>query len=276
MYIAYTRLDSRQEAQIWLIRCFALLLCLIWLGRLWMGLGLIQLQNPPFLELRADRVFWLLNSSGILYALLHYAPLSLTIDSLLLLLPLISLRYPLQRAFSWAYLPTVSLYLIAYNASATHHEHTLVGLVAIAFLLCFKDSLRFSLVMAAIRYYACFIMASAALWKMGRGSLWQQGQIESILKLQHSATLTQAADSLWGQWITFLLENPAIANSLWWAAILLELVFLVGFFTRRFDAALFWAFWLFIICDYFVMGLNFWELGILTPLFLRRLTKFLD
>jgi len=276
MYTAYTRFDSRQEAQVWLIRCFALLLCLIWMGRLCMRLGLIQLQSPPFLELSADRIFWLLNSSGILQALLHYAPLSLSIDSLLLLLPLISLRYPLQRAFSWAYLPAISLYLIAYNASATHHEHSLIGLVAIAFLLCFKDSLRFSIVLSALRYYTCFIMASAALWKIGRGSLWQEGQITNILKLQHSKILTQAPDSLCGQWITFLLENPTVSDSLWWVATLLELIFLVGFFTRRFDALLFWAFWLFVACDYFIMGLHFWELGILTPLFLRRLTRFLD
>ncbi len=268
--------DSRQEAQTFMTRIFALLLFAIWVVRLFQHLGLSQMGAPEETEVYADRVFWLLDYLGIIQAVLHFPPLSLGIDLLLLLLPLAMLRYPLLPILAWAYLPTISLYMIAYNAAATHYEHTLVGVIAISFLLCFKEGAIFSIVLQAIRYYASFIMASAALWKIFRGSLWNEGQMEAILKLQHSDLLIYSEPGLYSQWIHFLIANPTFATLLWCVATLVELVFIVGFFTKKIDTGLFLAFWLFILADFFVMGLHFWELGILSVLFLRRWTKFFD
>jgi hypothetical protein len=240
-------------------------------------LGLSQLMQPAFRATYADRVYWLLDSLGIFDALLNFMPLSTGIDALLFILPILILIYPSNRIYAWLFLIMFSLYFAAYNVSATHQEHTLVsGALGISLLLCFKDPLRFSSIFNALRYYACFIMASAAFWKIGRASLWHDGQMISILKTQHSGLLIAQDDTLYGNWIQFLIDNPFAANSLWWAAVLLELVFIIGFFTKKADLLLFIAFWLFLLSDYFVMGLQFWELGVLTVLFIRKFGRYLD
>jgi hypothetical protein len=168
------------------------------------------------------------------------------------------------------------LYFSAYNTSATQQEHTLIGAIAMAFLICFKDNLRFSTVFSAIRFYTCFLMTSAFFWKLSRGALWHEGQMTNILKIQQSAILTETDSDIYSSWIAYLVDHPMFANYLWFGAAAIELSFIIGFFSKRFDSLLFMLFWLFIFADFFVMGLHFWELGILSLLFLRRYSQLFD
>jgi hypothetical protein len=272
----YISIDSREDARLQLTRIIAAALLLIWICRLCQGIGLSQLMQPIFSDTKADRFYWLLDSVGILKALIQFMPLSLGIDLLLFILPILMIAYPSNRIYALFYLPIFVLYFSAYNVSATHQEHTLIGAIAMAFLLCFKDNLRFSTVFSAIRYYTCFLMASAFFWKLSRGALWHEGQMINTLKMQHASLLTSDDSSLYSDWINYLIDNPMFANGLWWGAALIELSFLLGFFSRRFDSILFWLFWLFIIADFFVMGLHFWELGILSLLFWKRYSQVFD
>src|SRR5690606_3670725 len=102
------------------------------------------------------------------------------------------------------------------------------------------------------------------------------GQMQYIVQLQHSEWLVLYPDHLFSRWIQFIYYTPAVATSLWWAATLLELIFLLGFFTKRFDRWLFIAFCLFLLSDYFVMGLHFWELGVFAVFFLPKIRQYLD
>ena len=276
MSMQFISIDNRENARLELSRLLSATLLLIWICRLWQGIGLSQLMQPVFSDTKADRFYWLLDSMGVLNALINFMPLSVTIDAFLLLLPILMLAYPSNKYFSWLNFVSIVCYFSAYNVTATHQEHTLIGALGAAFLLCFKNSLRFSSVFSALRFYACFMMASAAFWKIGRCSLWQNGQMTNILKTQHAALITNSEASLYSSWINYLIDNPMLANTLWWGAALIELSFLIGFFSRKFDRVLFLFFWIFLLSDYLVMGLHFWELGILSAMFITRFSKVLD
>lgn len=276
MSTLFMSIDSREHARLQTSRILAVSLLLIWICRLYQGLGLSQLMQPIFSDTKADRFYWLLDSLGILNALINFLPLSLGIDILLFVLPLLMFFYPSNRLYALLYLPTIVMYFAAYNVSATHQEHTMVGAIAAAFLLCFKENLRFSTVFSAVRYYSCFLMASAFFWKLGRSSLWHEGQLTNILKVQHSALITDSNNTLYCNWINYLIDNPSLAYGLWWTAALIEMSFIVGFFSKKFDSLLFLLFWLFLISDFLVMGLHFWELGILTIFFLKPYSQKLD
>jgi hypothetical protein len=233
-------------------------------------------MQPIFSDTKADRFYWLLDHLGILDALINYMPLSFGVDILLFILPVLMIAYPSNRIFALIYLATLVLYFSAYNVTATHQEHTLIGAIAVAFLLCFKDNFRFSTVFSAVRYYVCFLMASAFFWKFSRGALWHEGQMTNILKNQHAAIIYQTDNTLYSSWINYLIDNPIFANTLWWIAAMIELSFIIGFFSKRFDSFLFFLFWLFILADFLVMGLHFWELGLLSLLFLKGYSKLFD
>jgi hypothetical protein len=269
-------ISSKEAVRLLLTKVFALLILLIWSVRLYANLGLSQLMQPVFVDTKADRVYWILESIGIIYALLNFQPLSVFVDFSLLMLPLLIIIYPSKKIFPILLFIALSLYFAAYNIAATHQEHTLIGALGVSLLLCFKDTFRFSTMFTALRFYSCFIMTSAAFWKIGRASVFHNGQMNEILKIQHSSMLLSPQESFYKSWIQFLIENQSIADLLWYSAVLLELVFIIGFFTRRADHLLFWAFWLFIAADYLVMGLNFVELGILSLFFLKRFGRYFD
>jgi hypothetical protein len=276
MSYRYISIEIREQARFQLSRILAAGLLLIWICRLCLGIGISQLMQPIFSDTKADRFYWLLDHLGILDVLINYMPLSFGVDILLFLLPVLMIAYPSNRIFALIYLATLVLYFSAYNVTATHQEHTLIGAIAVAFLLCFKDNLRFSTVFSAVRYYVCFLMTSAFFWKFSRGALWHEGQMTNILKNQHAAIIYQTDNTLYSSWINYLIDNPIFANTLWWIAAMIELSFIIGFFSKRFDSFLFFLFWLFILADFLVMGLHFWELGLLSLLFLKGYSKLFD
>jgi hypothetical protein len=276
MSTRYINIDSRENGRLQITRIIAATLLLIWICRLNQGIGLSQLMQPIFSDTKADRFYWLLDSVGILKPLTNFLPLSFGIDILLFVLPILMIAYPSNRFYALFYLPVLVLYFSAYNTSATQQEHTLIGAIAMAFLICFKDNLRFSTVFSAIRFYTCFLMTSAFFWKLSRGALWHEGQMTNILNIQQSAILTETDSDIYSSWIAYLVDHPMFANYLWFGAAAIELSFIIGFFSKRFDSLLFMLFWLFIFADFFVMGLHFWELGILSLLFLRRYSQLFD
>jgi hypothetical protein len=270
------RLDSRLFMQVFVTRILVLLSILIWLGRWWTHTSLHHLHGAAFIDPKADNFYWILLYFNVPQAISGNFYLGLSIDIALVVLPILIFIYPFRRLPALIYAALTILYLVSYNSFATHHEHTLVGLVFVSFLLCFKEADRFRSVFNALRYYTCFLMASAALWKIGRGALWHPEQLPNILLIQHAEALIRYPQALFSQWIQFLIDSPLLSKLLWWGATLLELVFLVGFFTRRYDIYLFVAFWLFLFSDYFVMGLHFWELGILSIFFWPRFRRYFD
>jgi len=264
--------SSQEVQQSFWQRCFALTLLWIGMGRWWGHLGLHQLWEAPFVSPKADLLHWIFHYWTIPQHLIQHWHWGLGIDIGLLLLPILVYRFPKQRIWTYLYLPILLLYMLTYNSIATHHEHTLVGALFVAILLCIKSVRSFPIAFDALRYYTCFIMASAACWKIGRGALLESDQFVQILYTQHSELLVFGKGN-YQSWITWLVHQPILCQVLWYLATGLELLFFIGFFTKKWDLWLWLAFWLFLLFDKLIMGLAFWELGILTICFLPNMRR---
>lgn len=240
---------------------------LAWIFRYWQGLLLFQLSPTPFVSVKADNVFWLYHATQIPYFILNYQPLAFLVDASWLILALMGI---FKRRDRWitiiAYLLLIN-YLIVFNSTSTHHEHILVGLLFCMPLLFFQDQTNFTLIFAGIRYYAIFILFSAGIWKLYRGSLFVPNQMSEILKHQHIDYLISYPDAFFSDFITYLIANPSIANLLWYGGWFIELIFILGFFTRRHDKLLGVLFLIFFIMDYLLMQLCFIEFCIFVLVF---------
>lgn len=240
---------------------------LVWCFRWSQGLLHYQLYQSPFISVEADNSFWLVHALQIPYAILHYQSLGMLLDLLWLVIAGVLVMQKSNRILNSLLVIILGNYFIFYNSIATHHEHTLIGLLMLSTLLLVKSVKNFVLLFVGLRYYVLFAFASAGLWKVFRGSLFIPNQMSEILKRQHLDYLIHYPQSTFSNFITFLIEQPSIANLFWYSGWIVELLFLVGFFTRRFDKPLGILFLAFFVLDYLLMNLCFIEFCIFVLVF---------
>lgn len=261
MNTGYTQQIKEDIRAIRFRKYLAIGLLLIWLMRFFQKHWLSQLGEPVLIAPKSDNFYWLLHLLNIPQFIYSSPSLSLMLDLALLCLPLLIFFYPKRLIFGRLFFLLSILYLVSFNSASTHHEHLLLGWVLVGFYLSVK--LKFSdLMHFALRYYSCFIMFSAALWKIFRAA-FSVDQLKHILLQQHAQLLTTDPSNIYTLFIQWLIDRPFISCSLWYASILLELSFLLALFSYKFDKLLFLFFCCFILFDFIIMGLNFIPLGIL-------------
>jgi hypothetical protein len=240
---------------------------LIWCWRAYQGLLLHQLYEAPFIFVGADNTFWLYHALQIPQTIISHYYLALLLDMAWLGMALYG-AYKVPKI--WAGLIFCCLYtnyFIIYNSVATHHEHILVAGLFCFLLLCIHSLSRFVWCFVALRYYALWVLFSAALWKIALGSWNDPLHLDHILKQQHLSILLLEPNDWYSQCIYWLLEHPQYSAYLWYVGWMVELSFGIGFFTRQWDKYLAVLWLLFFVMDYWLMGLCFAEFCIFVLLF---------
>ena len=223
---------------------------------------LAQMQRPPFIFEEKEWIYKLYLGTGIAQLITSSAVASSLFDISLLVFTigfLLSKRTIFAVLFSLVALN----YFMTYNMVTGHHYHGLVGLLVISMPFWFKSEQRFNFSWEAVRYYLLYIFSSAALWKIMRGSVFYHNQLSDILKAQQIDLLLQNPDNYKAHIAQYLIAHSDLTHALLIATVILQLVFIVGFFTRKFDMVLFALSIAFVIANYFVMGIVSFELLIL-------------
>lgn len=238
-----------------------------WLYRAWSYQWLSQLAQPALISPQADNTFWLLHWLGLLDFFLQTPWAAMLLDFSILIALVVGLWRPEWRGWAAAWWLAFTVYLLSYQTAITHHGHQSLAIWWMGFALVARSDRAFVLTWWGLRYYACFAMASAGLWKVARGAAWNADQLQHILQFQHVDFIATQPDHAYNSFIFFLLEHPNLCSLLWFAAVALQLSFLVGFFTRRFDRFYILVLGFFFISDYLLMNLNFFEFCIFACLF---------
>lgn len=156
------------------------------------------------------------------------------------------------------------IYFLSFNIITGHHYHGLAGILIIVLPFFSKEEKRFTLLWQGARYYLLYIFASAALWKIVRGSAFNVEQLSSILKAQQLDLLLRNPDSIRATISAYLIANTTIAHYVLLLNVAVQLFFAVGFFTKRFDTMLLLLSIVFVVTNYFVMSIVSTELLILS------------
>ena len=85
------------------------------------------------------------------------------------------------------------------------------------------------------RYLLAFIMVNSAISKFYFGGIFQKDQMTNILLAQHTDILALAPQTLQSQFIQFLLTNSTFTNGIYYMAVLLQFVFIIAFFTKKYE-----------------------------------------
>ncbi len=243
----------------------------------WSNMLLHQLQGPIFNFPEADNVYWLLLVAGIPQFLVKNETISLTYDCLLILSSLLCLFIERSRVWPFLFSILFFLYFVTINNFQAYHSHNLIGILMMSILFWFSERLFFPL-FSFLRYYLLFIFTSAGIWKIARGSIFMQENMSNLLKKQHFLMLVEKDGSFYSSFINFFISHSVLSQTIFILATILEVSFVVGFFTKRFDTILALVFVVFFVVNYLLNQLYFFEFHILIVLLLpwMKLTRFFD
>ncbi|MDA3614869.1 hypothetical protein [Polluticaenibacter yanchengensis] len=228
------------------------------------GMWLFQLEPFEFL-VKKDVTGWWFLQTGLHTWLLDNRIGCVLMDSLFYSFPLIVwLVYKGRKKQVWvvslAWLVVNWLYVQAYVQFPTNSIEGHIAWLFLPLLFAFANhSERFYYVMHALRYYFLFFFATAAIWKIRQGGLFNTEQMSAVLLAQHKAFLVAWPQHWFTAFIYFLVQHQWLSYGLYLVATLLELVFLAGFFTEKYDRILFGLFVLFLIFDFIIMRIPYFE-----------------
>lgn len=240
----------------------------------WCNNMLLYQQQPVFIYNTFDAFSWLFMQTGIhkwllqtkhflLFDVLFYtAPLSLLIASFTKQ-KWVSPAAVYVLVINWIYLQCYFLFPIS--------SYT-IFVVWLLFPLVFipKNEATCLLLFDGIRYFFLYFFASAGIWKLINKSAFNPVQLSGILLEQHKEMLTNSPD----YWLTilyrFLIFHTSVSSFLYIVVMLMEFSFIIGFFTKKFDSFLIIIYFIFLLADYFIMRIPYFEtLPFLLTLYFR-------
>ncbi|MFK8102261.1 MAG: hypothetical protein AB8G15_07050 [Saprospiraceae bacterium] len=227
-----------------------------------------QLQAPVLFFPYIDLTYWLVFWTGIPNFLVQNNVAALVFDLGLIGTAALSFCFVRRRIFPILFSLLFGIYFICYNAYGGHHTHSMAGILLMSLSFWFASNKDFSFVWEGLRYFTLFVYVDAFLWKLLRGSWWKIEQGVAVVMEDQMGNILFAPDSLYSQLNRFFLTHPMLLDSLYFIAILMEGVMIIGFFTKKYDWLCFILPFLFHTGTYFLVDVLFYELWVLTLVFL--------
>lgn len=233
------------------------------LYRFYNGMFLYQLQ-PAFIYNRQDALTWLFMQTGLHQWLLNNRAGCMLFDVLFCTAPAVywlhycfAPRTSLITAtcmvlFNWVYVQCYTLY--PSNSIEGHIAWLMFPLVFLS-----RKEKTFELLFNGLRYFFLYFFASAGLWKLRQHGVFNYGQMSGILLYQHSQMLTNSPGYWQSRFILWLIQHQLVGYLLYVLATVMELAFIAGFFTKRFDKLLAALFITFLLADFIVMRIPYFE-----------------
>jgi hypothetical protein len=216
---------------------------------------------PVFFQNNLDVTKNLIMLSGLQHLLIQSQVVRVLFDMLYIFMPflLCILCYKEKK-----YLPVVALLTSLFNiVFATYYSsmsYMTIGMfqawIFVPLVLCCTSEKGFYYNLHTVRLIFIVIFFSAALWKIKAGGAFDKEQMSSIFLRQHADYLVSNGNAFYTKFIYFFVKNPIIAQLLYWFGFIGELIFAIGFFTKKFDKFLIGILVLFVICDYVFMKIN--------------------
>ena len=228
------------------------------------GLLLYQIQ-PSFFYSREDIFTWLFMQTGVHQLLLNNWKGWILMDTLFYAIPLIYLllfriNQKLSLAAAFAMLMINWVYVQCYTLYPTNSIEGHIAWLFFPFIFMFNNQQSFKLLLEGLRYLFLYLFISAGVWKFAQGGISNTHQMSGILLMQHISLLTNASEYWQSKMILYIIENPIFGYCLYMASALLELIFVIGFFTKKYDRWLVAGFLLFLFMDFWIMRIPYFDL----------------
>ncbi|HSN59717.1 MAG TPA: hypothetical protein VLR49_02190 [Ferruginibacter sp.] len=247
----------RKQFLIFYFICFAGTYCWLVLN----GLLLHQIA-PVFFINKLDFSRNLLMLTDIQHAVINSYFLQVILDVVYILSALVLLASSLAQHKSQYWLAVLHsiynfIYAMLITSVSTLSIEGYISWILIPVIFAFRSETSFYFMLHSMRYFFLMIFASAAFWKIRAGGIFNIEQMSGILLKQHTSYIFAAPNDWFSRFLSYLVVHIKLSWSLYFVATIAELLFLVGFFTKKYDRALIIIFILFLLFDYFIMRINY-------------------
>jgi hypothetical protein len=236
------------------------LLVLLWYGCMWYNSVLFsQLNDSPVLTIQNDLTYFLLYKIHFFDLITHSPTLSFIFDVSLLLSILCSLIFGSVKIFPKIFIVLYVFYFLTVFFYSGSHGHW-VGLLMTCWLFMANTDKKFAIFFEFIRYYVLFHFVSAGVYKLVNSGLYHVDGFAKTIFNQNTLVIFDNPNSWHSKLVLYLSESPLLAYGLLLGGTLLELSFLIGFFTKKFDTILFFLIVVFMLSCYYFMHIIFYEM----------------
>lgn len=228
---------------------------------------LSQMQQPVLIYPASDNTFWLLHVLRIPQFLLQHYWAALAFDIILTVACIICIVAPDQKLFTRIAIIGVWLLYICYCSAAGKHYAQIGYLLAPIPFFALGEK-RFSLLWECLRYWVCFLYFSAGVYKIYYGGFGSVYDMAGILQVMNAEWLVFNKDAAGASTIQNLINNHSLAQLFFRLVTCIDLLMLLGFFTKRFDGVLLAGLLIFHVGNYFLLHISFMEQSLIFAPFL--------
>jgi hypothetical protein len=222
-----------------------------------------QLQSPVIKYPYLDPVFWLMHLLKIPELVTSNWLLAWFWDIMLFAVSVGIIIFPRKRGLIAVFIVFYFVYYIIFNSYGTHHTHFLIPflITPVAFLFSKKS---FSFTWQGMRYFLLFSYSAAFFWKLSRLSWLHTSQGMQIMKNNLMPYLLFNPNTFLANIYFWFSQHPVLVQSFYVAGFILEGLFIVGFFTKKFDYYLFIISLLLPFGFWFMADVLFYEMAVLS------------
>ena len=248
-----------------IIALYCIIFYALMIFKWWSGLFLYQL-NPIIYQTRFDFFTWQFMQTGLHTWLIQHKGGLYLMDALFYSMPLLY-WFIFSKNQVWATVIAIIMlvvnwvYIQCYTLFPTSSIESFIGWLLFPVLFIPTSLRSFYFLLNGLRYFFLFLFASAGLWKLVQQGAFNAVQMSGVLLYQHKEFLTSSPDHWLSHFFYWIINHPLVGYLIYLLGTLLELLFITGFFTRRLDRILLYAFILFLLLDLFLMRIYYWELS---------------
>lgn len=243
---------------------YCIIFYILMLYKWWNGLFLTQLK-PHLFNNRFDLVTWLFMKTGTHQGVINNTTAWLVFDIAFYSMPLLmyvafvrSIR--LGAIVSMVMLVVNWVYVQCYTLYPTNSIEAHIAWLLFPLLFITVNLQSFYFMLHGLRYFLLFFFASAGLWKIAQQGIINVDQMSGVLLFQHKEYLTSSSNA-YTTFIYWLVNHPSTSYIFYLLAMLLELTFIVGFFTKKYDHYLLAGFLIFLVMDFLLMRISYFEVS---------------
>jgi hypothetical protein len=182
---------------------------------------------------------------------------------------LLTLIFPLRRIFLIPFSILLFTLVLIYNNYNMHHNETMVGFALVLLAFWPADHEKSFLLWQGIRYFTCLIYPISVFWKAVYGhSLYYWPQGIASFKNNLVEYMFMNPGSFFTSCCQWFIRHPWILNAGAFFVYAIELIIIVGLFTRKFDKFLIWIPIFIHVSTYFFADVFYLELLVIDISFL--------
>ncbi len=231
----------------------------------WNGLFLYQVQ-PIVFKNKLDVFSWAIMETGLHQWLINNPTGCILFDIIFYSMPiwyLLASKNSKKTGIAAAVLMLLVnwVYIQCYTLFPTNSIESYLAWLLFPFLFIVITLPGFYFILHSLRYFFLFIFGSAGIWKIVQGGLFNIDQMSGVLLYQHKELLVSSTRHFDSKVFYWLIQNPTISYIIYLGGVLVELFFLAGFVTKKLDNWILVSFIGFLVADFFIMHIYYWELS---------------